>query len=488
MNLATTTMESNTKKLHIAMFPWSAFGHMIPYLELAKLIAQQGHKVSFIATDKNIDRLPKPPPSLSSLLTYVKLHLPAVPQLPAAAEATTDLPYDKVQYLKIAYDRLREPMKRFLQESAPDWVMYDFAPHWVGTVAAELGIPCAFFSIMIASCLAFVGPTAAEAVAEVGRDERTQLEDYALPPKWVPFPTTVTFRVFEILKMADSFTGNDSGVKDIDRFTLSLKGCDVIAVRSCAEFEPEWLHLLEDLHRKPVFPVGQLPTTAVSGVDNDNTNTEWLAMKQWLDQQEKNSVVYVAFGSEAKPTQHELTEIALGLERSELPFFWVLKTRRGPYDTEVIELPEGFETRTRDRGMVCTGWVPQLRILSHNSVGGFLTHSGWTSVVEAIQFERPLILLTFLADQGINARLLEAKEMAYSIPRDERDGSFTRDSVAESLRRVVVAEEGKLYRDNIKAMKGLFVDRVRQERYVENLLSYFQSHTKLKKGEEENMK
>ena len=263
----------------------------------------------------------------------------------------------------------------------------------------------------------------------------------------------------------------------------------MIAVRSCAEFEPEWLHLLEDLHRKPVFPVGQLPTTAVSGVDNDNTNTEWLAMKQWLDRQEKSSVVYVAFGSEAKPTQQELTEIALGLELSELPFFWVLKTRRGPYDTEVIELPEGFETRTRDRGMVCTGWVPQLRILSHHSVGGFLTHSGWTSVVEAIQFERPLILLTFLADQGINARVLEAKEMAYSIPRDERDGSFTRDSVAESLRRVVVAEEGKVYRDNIKAMKGLFVDRVRQERYVENLLSYFQSHTKLKKkGEEENGK
>ena len=78
--------------------------------------------------------------------------------------------------------------------------------------------------------------------------------------------------------------------------------------------------------------------------------------------------------------------------------------------------------------------------------------------------------------------------MAYSIPRDEQDGSFTRDSVAESLRRVVVEEEGKVYRDNIKAMKGLFVDRVRQERYVENLLSYFQSHTRIKKGEEENGK
>jgi hypothetical protein len=29
-------------ELHIAIFPWLAFGHKIPYLELAKLIAQKG--------------------------------------------------------------------------------------------------------------------------------------------------------------------------------------------------------------------------------------------------------------------------------------------------------------------------------------------------------------------------------------------------------------------------------------------------------------
>ncbi|CAL5323730.1 unnamed protein product [Camellia sinensis] len=73
-------------------------------------------------------------------------------------------------------------------------------------------------------------------------------------------------------------------------------------------------------------------------------------------------------------------------------------------------------------GMVWMSWAPQLKILSHDSVGGFLSHSRWSLMVEAIQFEKALILLTFLAKQGMISRLLEDKKMAYSVPRDKRDG------------------------------------------------------------------
>ncbi|KAA8530736.1 hypothetical protein F0562_005330 [Nyssa sinensis] len=454
-------------KLHIVMFPWLAFGHMIPYLELAKLIAKKGHKVSFVSTPRNIDRLPKLPPHLAPLINLVKLPLPRVDNLPENAEATTDLPYDKVQYLKIAYDSMQESMAQFLEASAPDWVFYDFAPYWLGPIAAKLNIPSAFFSIMIATVLGFLGPTS---VLKYGDDHRKKPEDYTVPPKWVTFPTTVTFRLYEVLRMADSLTGNDSGISDIQRFGASIEGCDMLAVRSCSVFEPEWLRLLEELHGKPVYPVGQLPP-AVYDSGDDHKNEAWMGIKDWLDKQSKGSVVYVAFGSEAKPTQDELTEIALGLELSELPFFWVLRKRRGLTDTELIELPDGFEERTKGRGVVCTSWAPQLKILSHDSVGGFLTHSGWSSVVEAIEFERALILLTFLADQGLNARLLEEKKMAYSIPRHERSGSFSRDSVADSLRLVIINEEGKIYREKVKEMKGLFGDRDRQDSYVDRTKS-----------------
>ena len=91
----------------------------------------------------------------------------------------------------------------------------------------------------------------------------------------------------------------------------------------------------------------------------------------------------------------------LGFQQSELLFFWALKLRRGATDTEVIQLPDGFKERTKRRGVVCTNWAPQLKILSHPSIGGFLSHSWWTSMVEALRLERPLILLTNLADQDL---------------------------------------------------------------------------------------
>ncbi|CAK9172431.1 unnamed protein product, partial [Ilex paraguariensis] len=55
---APLTAMASKSKLHVVMFPWLAFGHMISFLDLFKFIAQKGHKVSFISTPRNIKRLP----------------------------------------------------------------------------------------------------------------------------------------------------------------------------------------------------------------------------------------------------------------------------------------------------------------------------------------------------------------------------------------------------------------------------------------------
>ncbi|QCD81984.1 UDP-glycosyltransferase 91A1-like [Vigna unguiculata] len=462
------------KVLHIVMFPWLAFGHMIPNLELAKLIAGKGHHVSFVSTPRNIERLPKVSQKLATLINFVKLPLPKVPNLPENAEATTDVPYDAVQYLKKAYDTLEEPFTRFLESSKADWLFYDFAPFWAAYVASKLGIRKAFYSICTPPFLGFLGPPS----VLMGHDDsyRQKPEDFIVAPPWVPFPTTVAFRYFEIMRIVDSISSqNNSGVSDTYRFGAGIQNCDVMFIRGCTEFEPEWFHLLESIYQKPVLPVGQLPSTAPVGSEDNDT---WRWMKDWLDKQARESVVYVAFGSEAKPTQDEVTEIALGLEKSKLPFLWLLRVQRGPCDPDVLRLPEGFEERIKGRGVVCSSWAPQLKILEHVAVGGFLTHSGWTSVVEAVQNEKPLVLLTFLADQGINARVLEEKKMGYSVPRDERDGSFSSDSVADSLKLVMGEEEGKIYRERIKEMKDLFVNGERQDRYIDNLIHNLKSLSK----------
>lgn len=78
----------------------------------------------------------------------------------------------------------------------------------------------------------------------------------------------------------------------------------VIIVRSCMELELEWLKLLKELHQKPVVPVGLFPPT-MQVRQHDHKDDTWDTVVDWLDKQEKGSVVYVALGSEVRPSQED---------------------------------------------------------------------------------------------------------------------------------------------------------------------------------------
>ncbi|KAI4354718.1 hypothetical protein L6164_003564 [Bauhinia variegata] len=149
------TMEEQSKKLHIAVFPWLAFGHIIPFFELAKLIAQKGHKISFISTPRNIQRLSKIPPNLKPCIDLTEIPLPHVDKLPEDAEATMDVPEHTVPYLKKAFDGLEQPLAQFLHTSKPDWIIYDFAPYWLPPINAKLGILGIHFNIFSAFGVSF---------------------------------------------------------------------------------------------------------------------------------------------------------------------------------------------------------------------------------------------------------------------------------------------------------------------------------------------
>lgn len=252
-------MAENSKKLHIAVFPWLAFGHMIPYLELSKLIAQKGHKVSFISTPRNIDRLPKLPPNLVPFLNFFKFPVPKIEKLPKNAEATIDVPYEQVKYLKIAQGGLKQSMSEFLKDSTPDFIPFDFTSYWIPSIAKKFNISTAYFSIFIAAFLGFTGPLPG---LKNDYEIRKTAEEYIVPPKWVPFEATVAWKLFEVLPMFDApMSGDEENMSDI------------LLVRSCSEFEPEWLKVLEDIHQKPVFPIGQLPTTSYE--DDSTTIDAW---------------------------------------------------------------------------------------------------------------------------------------------------------------------------------------------------------------------
>uniref|UniRef100_A0A6N2N764 Glycosyltransferase n=1 Tax=Salix viminalis TaxID=40686 RepID=A0A6N2N764_SALVM len=183
----------------------------------------------------------------------------------------------------------------------------------------------------------------------------------------------------------------------------------------------------------------------------------------WLDSQPSQSVVFLCFGSLGLFTKEQLWEIATGLENSEQRFLWVVRNppshnqkvainAQGDPDLDSL-LPEGFMERTKERGYVVKSWAPQVEIVNHGSVGGFVTHCGWNSTLEAVCAGVPMVAWPLYAEQRLN-RVVLVEEMKLALSMDEsEDGFVSADEVEKKVRGLMESEEGEQIRERAIAMK-----------------------------------
>lgn len=214
-----------------------------------------------------------------------------------------------------------------------------------------------------------------------------------------------------------------------------------------------------------VFPVGPLLAAGGRGNDSAEQRTKgdgppvapckqqssmWQADSTcigWLDRQRAASVVYVSFGSWVGPIGHEkIRELALGLEATGRPFLWALKKdpswRAG--------LPDGYAERVAaaGRGKV-VGWAPQEEVLTHGSVGCYLTHCGWNSTVEAIRHGVRLLCCPVSGDQFINcAYITRVWEIGIRL-----GGGMSRDEVKDCIERVMESKEGRHLQEKMDGLR-----------------------------------
>ncbi|XP_034583024.1 putative UDP-rhamnose:rhamnosyltransferase 1 [Setaria viridis] len=303
MVMAESTQEP---PLHVVVFPWLAFGHIVPFLELAGQLARRGHLVTFVSAPRNVARLPR---ELSPRIRLVSLPLPAVDGLPDGAESTADVPPEKVELLKLAFDGLAGPVASFLAEAfagaggeghakRPDWIILDFAHNWLPPIAEQHKVPCALFLIFPAPFVAFMGPKAAN-----DAHPRTAPEQFTVPPPWIPSASsTPAFHLHEAKRIAGGFHPNASGTSDMSRFWETERRCPLLVCRSSREVDgPAACALLRELYGKPVVPSGLLaPYDAVlaaahaggggGGEEEEDAGGGVGPVMRWLDAQPARSV------------------------------------------------------------------------------------------------------------------------------------------------------------------------------------------------------
>ncbi|XVE85781.1 hypothetical protein DITRI_Ditri17bG0118600 [Diplodiscus trichospermus] len=110
-------------------------------------------------------------------------------------------------------------------------------------------------------------------------------------------------------------------------------------------------------------------------------------------------------------SKEQIRELGNGLVLSGYKFLWVVKSKVVDKEEEKEGLDEllGYQlmNEIKNNGMVIKEWVNQWEILSHKAVGGFISHCGWNSVVEAAWHGIPVLGWPQHGDQMINAEVIE---------------------------------------------------------------------------------
>ncbi|KAK1589112.1 hypothetical protein Q3G72_030587 [Acer saccharum] len=193
----------------------------------------------------------------------------------------------------------------------------------------------------------------------------------------------------------------------------------------------------------PTIPYSQLnqSDSAASPTTSLNSPNYYL---QWLDSQPAGSVLYVSLGSFLSVSRTQMDEIVAGVKNSGVRFLFVA---RGEHLTNLFK--DGCGNIEDQMGMVVP-WCDQLRVLSHSSVGGFWTHCGFNSTLEALYAGVPMLTFPIFWDQVPNSKQI-AEDWKVGCRVKRETGSeylVSREEISELVKRFMDSDS-----DDKKEMK-----------------------------------
>jgi len=439
------------KTIHIAVVPGVGYSHLFPILQFSKLLVQLHpyfHVTCFI-------------PSLESLPTDSKTILQTLPSninctfLPPVN--SKDLPQGITLEIQLQLT-LTHSLPSIHQAMKSLTLRTPFVALLVDSFAIEALNLAKEFNMLSYVYFPASVTTLASYFYMLKYDKETSCE-YRDFPEPLKVPGCVPIHGRDLVDQAQDRSSQSYKflLKRIKRF----RSVDGILINSFLEIEKDPIEALteEGSGNPDVYAVGPIIQTPTKAGDDANG----LKCLAWLDKQQPCSVLYVSFGSGGTLSQEQILELALGLELSNHKFLWALRApSSSAYSAYLSEgndfdplqfLPSGFLERTKEKGIVVPSWAPQIQILRHSSVGGFLSHCGWNSTLESVLHGVPLITWPLFAEQRTNAVLLTDSLKVGLRPRVNQNGIVEKVEISELIRCLMEGGEDKKLQKNMKELK-----------------------------------
>ncbi|XP_072972469.1 scopoletin glucosyltransferase-like [Typha angustifolia] len=414
-------------RLRVFFFPMLTPGHMLPIVDMAILFSRHGASPTVITTPGN---LPLIRPTINHFNETnnnnnppVRLLLIPFPSSFSGAENLSSVPSSLHGSFMAAVFSLRDPLREILKTHLPDCLVSDAIFPWTADDAVDLGIPRLVFHGPGAFPLCVHRAIELQSPHDHVSSDSEPFEVNGLKHQLslTRFELSAIFKFPEMLALMREAEGKSLGA----------------VVNSFVELEPDYTALYcNGLGPSKAWFVGPVSRSHEFRMEHDNRElVRWMT---WLDSRAMGSVMFVCFGSLCEFSEIQLREVALGLELSGRPFIWAIK--EGAHWAL-----DGFEERTKEKGMVIRGWAPQVALLGHVAVGGFVTHCGWNSIMEGVAAGKVMATWPLQYEQFVNERFVtEALGIGVRVKRGgngEEEKVVTAKEVAAVVKEVMGDEQ-----------------------------------------------
>ncbi|KAG6548001.1 hypothetical protein Mapa_010435 [Marchantia paleacea] len=407
---------------HALILPFCLHAHLVGIYRHALELAKRGVTITFVSLESDV----------AVLKTFAELRdLPVdfnlVSYSPSYKSLDTEAEFEAIKAFvagaATAFQPVREELlaKQKAGVPGPTCIIADRVLQWSADLAKELNIPFYNFFSCGASLARLLQATPDLAAhGKLVKDEETDLLREFEGCLNVPGLPPLLYRDLP-LHNKEAYLGSlmmGKAVADADALIINtfyeLEAPQIEALRQSAKQnlggkKIQKLFLIGPISKHPTFKDSSLVPKAAAGV---NVGQDCL---RWLDNRQPKSVLYINFGSLSRFSASQVRELALALEASEQSFLWVVLPHKGIPSLEQV-LPPDYIARLGGRGLIVTSWVPQAQLLAHASVGGFLTHCGWNSIIESVVAGVPVIGWPQGAEQAMNLRILVDQKIAVEVP------------------------------------------------------------------------